>query len=65
MVQALKFVVIVLAMLSIVPIVGTLTTGSFKQGLQYAKDWIKVIAWMLIAGSVLAIFLFVVIPNPL
>lgn len=54
----LKFVGIVLVMLAVVPLFGLLMFGSWKMALAYSKAWAKAIGWLLVAGVVISIVMY-------
>ena len=44
-----------LIMLAVVPLFGLLATGSLSAAWRYTKDWLRIMALMLVVGGVLAL----------
>jgi len=57
MIYFLKVVGYTLVLVSVVPITGLLVFGNKKQAWAYTKDWLKAIAWIMLAGGILALII--------
>jgi hypothetical protein len=64
MIQFLKFVGFLAVLLAVVPLAGFAVTGSWRMALRYALDWLRVMAWTIIAAAVVLLVVMPLIGPP-
>lgn len=62
--EFLQFLGYLAIMLAIVPLAGLCMTGSWRQAWQYTRMWLTVVGSMALAGFVLFLLMWTIIPAP-
>lgn len=61
----LSFVGYMLVLLAVVPLTGLLCFGNVKQAVAYTKDWLRVIAGIVVLAAIGALAFWPFMPPPI